>query len=74
MGKEEVTLEQGSVKKLFWKYAIPSVIGMLIVSMQIMIDGLFLSWGVGPTGLAAVNLSMPLMNIVMSIALMVSIG
>ncbi len=74
MGREEVTLEQGSVRKLFWRYAIPSVIGMLIVSMQIMIDGLFLSWGVGPIGLAAVNLSMPLINIVMSIALMVSIG
>ncbi len=74
MGREEVTLEQGSVRKLFWRYAIPSVIGMLIVSMQIMIDGLFLSRGVGPIGLAAVNLSMPLTNIFLSIALMVSIG
>ncbi len=74
MEREDINLEQGSVRKLFWKYAIPSVVGMLIVSMQIMIDGLFLSYGVGSIGLAAVNLSMPLTNIFLSIALMVSIG
>ncbi|MGL5427688.1 MAG: MATE family efflux transporter, partial [Cetobacterium sp.] len=53
---------------------IPSILGMLIVSLQIMVDGLFLSKGVGPLGLAAVNLSMPLINLLLSIALMICIG
>lgn len=71
---KEITLENGCVKKLFFKFAIPSILGMLIVSMQIMIDGMFLSKGVGPNGLAAVNISMPLINTLMSIALMICIG
>lgn len=70
----EITLENGCVKKLFFKFAIPSILGMLIVSMQIMIDGIFLSKGVGPNGLAAVNISMPLINTLMSTALMICIG
>ncbi|MGL5204097.1 MATE family efflux transporter [Cetobacterium sp.] len=71
---QNITLENGCVKKLFFKFAIPSILGMLIVSLQIMVDGLFLSKGVGPLGLAAVNLSMPLINLLLSIALMICIG
>ncbi|WP_432205252.1 MATE family efflux transporter (plasmid) [Cetobacterium somerae] len=71
---QNITLENGCVKKLFFKFAVPSILGMLIVSLQIMVDGLFLSKGVGPTGLAAVNLSMPLINLLLSVALMICIG
>lgn len=71
---QNITLENGCVKKLFFKFAIPSILGMLIVSLQIMVDGIFLSKGIGPHGLAAVNLSMPLINLLLSIALMICIG
>ncbi|MGL4509788.1 MATE family efflux transporter, partial [Cetobacterium sp.] len=71
---QNITLENGCVKKLFFKFALPSILGMLIVSLQIMVDGLFLSKGVGAQGLAAVNLSMPLINLLLSIALMICIG
>lgn len=63
-----------NVRKTFWKIAVPSILGMLIVSMQIMVDGIFVSYGVGSIGLAAVNLSMPLINTVFSIGLMVTVG
>lgn len=72
--KKNITLENGCVKKLFLKFAIPSIIGMLIVSMQVMIDGIFLGQATGAVGLATVNLSMPLINTIMSIALMICIG
>ncbi len=71
---EKVTLEQGSVSKLFFKFAIPSIFGMFVVSIQMMVDGMFLSYGVGPIGLAAINLSMPLINFLLSIGLMICIG
>ena len=71
---QNITLENGCVKKLFFKFALPSILGMLIVSLQIMVDGLFLSKGVGAQGLAAVNLSMPLINLLLSVALMICIG
>lgn len=71
---KQVTLESGNVNKLFFKFAIPSIVGMLAVSMQVMIDGIFLGRNVGPNGLAAVNLSLPLINFLMSIGLMICIG
>lgn len=39
-----------------------------------MIDGMFLGRNVGPLGLAAVNLSMPLINFLMSVGLMICVG
>lgn len=67
-------LENENITKLFFKFAIPSIFGMLIVSLQIMVDGMFLGQNVGPMGLAAVNLSMPLINFLMSIGLMICVG
>ncbi|MGL6023216.1 MAG: MATE family efflux transporter, partial [Cetobacterium sp.] len=62
---KNITLQDGCVKKLFFKFAVPSILGMLIVSLQIMVDGLFLSRVVGPLALAAVNISMPLINLLL---------
>lgn len=67
-------LETENIAKLFFKFAIPSIFGMLIVSLEIMIDGMFLGKDVGPLGLAAVNLSMPLINFLMSVGLMICVG
>ena len=67
-------LENENITKLFFKFAIPSIFGMLIVSLQIMVDGMFLGQNVGPMGLAAVNLSTPLINFLMSIGLMICVG
>lgn len=71
---ENISLEKGSVKKLFFRFAIPSIIGMLIVSMQMMIDGFFIANTVGAEGLAAVNLAIPVINLSISIAMMICAG
>ncbi len=71
---KDISLENGSVKKLFFRFAIPSIIGMLIVSMQMMIDGFFIANTVGANGLAAVNLSIPVVNFSMSMAMMICAG
>ena len=47
---------------------------MLIVGLQTIIDGLFVGRGVGSLGLAAVNLSMPLISSMLSITIMVISG
>ncbi|MDD4141222.1 MAG: MATE family efflux transporter [Bacteroidales bacterium] len=69
-----IALSHNNITRQFFKFSIPSILGMLIVSMQIMIDGIFLSKGVGPLGLAAVNLAMPLINFILSICLMIVAG
>jgi putative MATE family efflux protein len=70
----EISLGNVSSKKAFFKLALPSIIGMLIVSMQMMIDGFFIANSVGASGLAAVNLSMPLVNFFMSVSMMICSG
>ena len=62
------------VEKRFLGYALPSIVGMLIVSFQMMIDGIFVSKGVGALGLAAVNISMPLINALLSVCIMIVSG
>lgn len=64
----------GGIFCKFFKYALPSIVGMLIVGLQTIIDGLFVGRGVGQLGLAAVNLSMPLISSMLSVAIMVVSG
>ena len=71
---KDLSLESGCVRKVFFKFAIPSIVGLLIVSMQIMIDGMFIGNVVGPRGLASVNLAMPYISIIMSVTMMISAG
>ena len=66
--------QKESVRKELFRYALPSIVGMLIVGLQTIIDGLFVSLGVGALGLAAVNLSMPLISVMLSVAIMIISG
>ena len=67
-------LESKNVSRLFFKFAIPSIVGMLIVSIQMMVDGIFIANTQGASGLAAINLSMPIILFTNSIALMIAAG
>lgn len=67
-------MEKGNINKVFFKYAIPTIIGMLVVSFQCIIDGIFVSKGVGAQGLAAVNITMPLTSLFFSVAIMIVSG
>ena len=69
-----MNINNESIEKTFFKFAIPSIVGLLIVSMQTMIDGIFVGNFVGPRGLAAINISMPYINILMSIGMMITAG
>lgn len=63
-----------SLTRQFLKYLIPSVSAMWFFSIYTMIDGIFVGRGVGPIALAAVNLSMPYINTVFAVSLLVSVG
>ena len=67
LGKESIT-------KLFFKYAIPSVISNIIFSIYIIVDGIFVGRVVGAQGLAAINIAMPIFSIAMALGIMVSVG
>lgn len=63
-----------SVTKSFFQYLLPSLLGMMLMSVNIMIDGIFVGNGVGSTALAGVNVAVPVFSIVISIALLIGIG
>ncbi|MBX7307755.1 MATE family efflux transporter [Clostridium chauvoei] len=70
----DLDLGKESIGKLFLKYSIPSVIGTLIFSIYIVIDGIFIGRAVGSSGLAAINIAMPFFSTSFAISLMVSVG
>lgn len=63
-----------SLRKKFIKYLLPSVSAMWVFSLYTMVDGIFVSRGVGPLGLAAVNISMPLVNLIFALSMLFSTG
>lgn len=63
-----------SPRALFMKYLIPSLLGMLLMSINILVDGLFVSHGLGEMALAAVNISIPIFSIILSISLWIGMG
>lgn len=63
-----------NISKVFIQYALPTIVGMMIVAMQSIIDGMFVSRGVGPQGLAAINLAMPLISVLFSVSIMIASG
>ena len=66
--------EQGSITSLFCKVFIPTLLGMISNALLTIIDGIFVGQGVGPDGIAAVNIIAPLFMITTGIALMFGIG
>ena len=59
---------------LLKKFAIPSIIAMLVSSLYNIVDQLFIGQGVGYLGNAATNVAYPLTTICLAISLMIGIG
>ncbi|MDE6339038.1 MAG: polysaccharide biosynthesis C-terminal domain-containing protein, partial [Muribaculaceae bacterium] len=64
----------GKINKLFFKIFIPTLLGMMFNALITIVDGIFVGQGVGPDGIAAVNIIAPLFMITTGIGLMFGIG
>ncbi|MBQ8663475.1 MAG: MATE family efflux transporter [Eubacterium sp.] len=62
------------VKNLMVKFAIPSIIAMLVSSLYNIVDQLFIGQAVGTLGIAATNVVFPLTTISIALALLFGIG
>ncbi|QTD40675.1 MATE family efflux transporter [Sporosarcina sp. Te-1] len=67
-------IETRPLRPLFLSYLFPSLVGMTLMSINILIDGIFVSHGVGPTALAGVNIAVPIFSILLSISLWIGMG
>lgn len=62
------------IKKLFFHYFFPAVFGMLLMSVNMLLDGIFVGHGVGEIGLAGVNLAAPIFTVIFAISLWIAVG
>ncbi len=63
-----------SLRKKFIRFLIPSVVAMWVYSLYTMVDGIFVSWGVGTVAIAAVNIAMPFVNLIFAISVFFATG
>lgn len=61
--KNKLDLLNDHPNKVFWSYLLPSVGGMLGISLYVLGDTLLVGRGLGSDGLAALNISIPIMNL-----------
>ena len=71
---EKTELLEGDMKRIFLKYLIPSVGGMLGVSLYVLGDTIIVGRGIGSVGLAALNISIPMINVFNGLGLLFGMG
>ena len=74
MKEKVIDFGNEKVSVLFRKLFFPTVLGMLSMSAVTTIDGIFVGHGVGSDGIAAVNICVPLLMVLMGVGLMIGAG
>lgn len=74
MQRESLDFKTLPVGKLFSKQFFPALMGMATSSLYVVVDGVFVGHGIGPDGLAAINIATPLYMITAGIGLMFGMG
>jgi Na+-driven multidrug efflux pump len=73
-GVADHPLATGSIGRLLLKFAIPSIIAMLVGALYNIVDQIFIGRSVGMLGNAATNVAFPLMTICVAVALTFAMG
>jgi putative MATE family efflux protein len=70
----KVDFLKDDIKKLFIRYLVPCISGTLATSLYILFDTIFVGQGVGSIGLAALNIAIPMYNVLFAIGLLLGVG
>lgn len=62
------------VGRLLWRYALPSVVGMVVMQLYNVVDRVFIGHGVGPEAIAGLAITFPIMAISAALGVMVGAG
>ncbi len=74
ISRDKIDFGVGKIGPLFRKMFFPTLVGMLFMSAQTLIDGILVGRGVGADGIAAVNIVAPVWMVVTGLGLMFGIG
>lgn len=67
-------LGREGIGKLLFKFSIPSIIGMVVNALYVVVDRIFVGRGVGPLALSGVGITLPLTNIMMAAGMLIGGG
>ncbi|WP_163651758.1 MATE family efflux transporter [Listeria sp. PSOL-1] len=74
MKEQSRRLGEDSIPALMARLSIPAFIGMFVMGMYNIVDTIFVSYGVGAQGVAALSIAFPVQMILMAMAAMFGIG
>lgn len=67
-------LNDRSIGRLLWDYSAPAVAGMLVTSLNNIIDRIFIGQGVGPEAIAGLGVTFPVMNLSAALGVLIGAG
>lgn len=65
---------QKTLQRDFWRGAVPGILSLLLNSIYIVVDGLFVARLIGRDALSAVTVAVPMMEILIALSLLISVG
>lgn len=71
---KRLNLLEHNIRSIFFHYLLPSIGGMVGLSLYIFFDTMFVGQGVGSDGLAALSIAIPMYNIYNAIGLLLGVG
>ncbi|MCF2615290.1 hypothetical protein [Leyella stercorea] len=72
--KDAIDLSTLSIPRLFGRYFLPTLFGMISISAMCAIDGIFVGHAVGADGIGAINICVPIMMLATGLGLMTGAG
>ncbi|WP_421535094.1 MATE family efflux transporter [Pseudomonas marginalis] len=69
-----MVFESHKLTSLYWRYAFPTVMAMLVSGLYQIVDGIFIGRFVGAQGLAAINMAWPWVGLLAGVGLMIGVG
>ena len=73
-GRDDIDFGKVKVSRLFTKLFVPTLLGMVSWALLTVVDGIFVGWGVGSHGRAAINICFPIFIVLTGFALMMGAG
>ena len=67
-------LDSAPLGKLLWKYSLPAVVGIVVMSIYNIIDRIFIGQGVGPDAIAGLAITFPVMNVSAAFGVLIGAG
>ncbi len=67
-------LQNLPISKLLWKYSMPAIVGIVVMSLYNIIDRIFIGQGVGPDAIAGLAITFPVMNLATALGMLIGAG